>query len=521
MSILYSPIFSRICRKPRVNYNTHLLLSEGNPCLSNPCMHNGTCTSTEDGLYLCNCTETGYGGLACNTGEIKVQVPQVLIVGSNASLLFNTPPGSQLVIKVSVFPIDLAPSSSIITLRPKTEIKLVTNVPLGIYTIQYDLSGQDSNSFLKPLNSIVMVVNSTSPFTNQTARTKAVILKEGCCSLQNNELYKCPISTFESISNTKVIVKSTCAWSKTLDTSGIVFITTPEMSLPVSMNGFSIQKTLQPMANNQKCAQCSIPGCRSNNFLLSDVCNLIAARSLSATYLENIKALLPSWFQINYPVQDTKEYNSFGIYDLTAQIVDVITLKQLRGCESILSDADGVYSALQFNHPLRARIGEEIVLYSPDATYASPLCFVVDVCKGLLSPLYIGLNSQAQMVTMSLEFLGPFIHKGWRINMTSLEMHAVNQEYTLSDFFYWNGMVLDQLISPTYDLALKLNLQVPLNYGEVMLKLQFSGLGYGLFESINVSDIFMIMLVSILSSLPFCYVQFAYNMQCNHFRYNT
>ena len=461
-------------------------------------MHNGTCIRTEEGLYVCNCTETGYGGPVCNTGEIKVQVPQVLKVGSNASILFTTPPGSQLVIKVSVFPIDLAPSSSIITLRPKTEIKLVTNVPLGIYTIQYDLSGQDSNSFLKPLNSIVMVVNSTSPFTNQTARTKAVILKEGCCSLQYDQLYKCPISTLESISNTKVILKSTCAWSKALDTAGIVFITTPVISLPVSMNGLSIPNTLQPMANNQKCAQCNIPGCQPNNFQLSDVSNLIAARSLSATYLENIKPLLPSWFQINYPVQDSKDYNSFGIYDLTAQIRNITTLKQLRGCESILSDADGVYSALQFNHPLRARIGEEFVLYSPDATYASPLCFVVDVCKGLLSPLYIGLNPQAQMVTMSLEFLGTFINKGWRINMTSLEMHAENQAYTLPDISYWNGMVHDQFVSPTYDLALKLNLQVPLNYGEVMLKLQFSGLGYGLFENINVSDTIMIMLVPIL-----------------------
>ena len=454
-------------------------------------MHNGTCTSTEDGLYVCNCTTTGYGGPLCNTGEIAVQVLQVIKVGSNASILLSTPPGSQLVITVSVFPINLAPTPSRTILSPRTEIKLATNAPLGIYTIQYSLSGQDSNNFLTPPNSMVLVVDSTA---NQTGGTKAGILKEGCCVPQNYTFYKCPSST------TQVILKSTCNWlptSTTLNTSGIVFATTPQMSLPVSINGLSMQNgVLQSTANSKKCVQCISPRCQLQ---LTDVNVLIAAHSLSTTYLENIRPLLPSWVKMNYSVPDINGYQWFDSYDLIAQIGDTVTLKKLRGCESILSQVDGVYSALQFNHPLRVKIGEESVLYNLDAS--SPLCFAVDVCRGVNSPLYIALNTQAQKATLSLSFLQPYFLKGWRINMNSLVMHTMHQLYELSDFLYWNGMYPDHFPSLTYDLAVNLNLLVPLNYGELILKLQFSGLGYGLFENINVSDIIMIIgNVSVLCS---------------------
>ena len=452
-------------------------------------MHNGTCTSTEDGLYVCNCTQTGYGGPVCNTGEIKVQVPQVLKVRSNASILFTAPQGSQLVITVSVFPTNLAPSPPTILLGSKSKINLESNVPLGIYTLQYNLSGRDSNIFLKPPNSIVMVVNSTSPFPNQTARTKPAILKEGCCPLQSDQ-FKC--------SKTKLILKSTCT-TTTSDTSGIIFLTNPQMSLPVSLNGLStLNNTLQSTPKNQKCVQCNIPGCQSYTYLPSDLNELVAAHSLSATYLENIKPLLPSWVNFNYSVPEINGYQSFGVSDLTAQIGNIATIKKLKGCENILSDADGdgVYSALQVNHPLLAKVGEGVVQFSLDTT--SPLCFAVDMCKGLNSnpPLYIVLNPQAQMATLSLGFLEPYFLKGWRINITSLKMHAMEQGYPLSPF-YWNGMVLNQFLTPTYDLALKLNLQVPLNYGEIMFKLHFSGLGYGLFENVNVSCFILIVLVCI------------------------
>ncbi|KAL5488776.1 hypothetical protein EMCRGX_G017770 [Ephydatia muelleri] len=450
--------------------------NKGDPCASNPCMHNGTCTSTEDGLYVCNCTATtGYGGPLCNTGEIAVQVLQAIKVGSNASILLSTPPGSQLVITVSVLPINLAPNPSRTILSPRTEIKLATNAPLGIYTIQYSLSGQDANNFLTPPNSIVMVVDSTA---NQTGGTKPGILKEGCCVPQNYTFYKCPSST------TQVILKSTCNWlptSTTLNTSGIVFATTPQMSLPVSINGLSMQNgVIQSTATSKKCVQCISPGCQLQ---LTDVNVLIAAYSLSTTYLENIRPLLPSWVKMNYSVPDINGYQRFDSYDLIAQIGDTVALKKLRGCESIISDVDGAYSALQFNHPLRVKIGEESVLYNLDAS--SPLCFAVDVCRGVNSPLYIALNPQAQKATLSLSYLQPYFLKGWRINMNSLVMHTMNQLYELSDFLYWNGMYPDHFPSLTYDLAVNLNLFVQLNYGDLILKLQFSGLGYGLFENIN------------------------------------
>ena len=468
------------------------LFSEANPCDSNPCMRNGTCTSPEDGKYVCNCTNTGYSGPTCSTGDVTVQVPQVINVGSNASILLTFPPGSQLIVTVFVSPSNLIPTPTMIALPPRAAVKLTTNVPVGIYTIQYNVSGRDSKFFNTPPTSIVMVTNSSSNATRPyftAAGIKPGFLKPGCCSYR---FFLCPAS------NTQVNFISTCEWVKsTQDTLGVVFaatIATQQFSLPVSINGLSmLNNRLQislSTANNKQCVPCSgPPGCRPYRFQQSDVSDLIATRSLSTTYLENIKPLFPSWVTMNYSITDMNGYQSFDSYDLFAQIGNMVAIKMLRGCENILFTADGTYSALQFNHPLSLKIGEESILYNVDAM--SPLCLVVDMCKGPNSSLYIGLNLQAQKAILSLSYLQPYLLRGWKISTTSIMMQASAQQYDLSSILFWNGMNFDHLLSPTYDLSMNLNLLVPLNYGHLTLNLQFSGVGYGLYENSNVSDIIL------------------------------
>ena len=48
-----------------------LFFSDILECLSNPCLNGGICSEPQLDMYECNCTNTGYQGQNCQTGNSK------------------------------------------------------------------------------------------------------------------------------------------------------------------------------------------------------------------------------------------------------------------------------------------------------------------------------------------------------------------------------------------------------------------------------------------------------------------
>ena len=47
-------------------FKLNYYITEKSQCYINPCLNGGKCTETEDGGFVCNCTETFYRGKTCN-----------------------------------------------------------------------------------------------------------------------------------------------------------------------------------------------------------------------------------------------------------------------------------------------------------------------------------------------------------------------------------------------------------------------------------------------------------------------
>ena len=68
MTQINRPVLDGV-RKETNKYLVHFHISDIDECdVDAPCQHSGTCTNSP-GSYTCDCTNTGYEGTNCETGE--------------------------------------------------------------------------------------------------------------------------------------------------------------------------------------------------------------------------------------------------------------------------------------------------------------------------------------------------------------------------------------------------------------------------------------------------------------------
>ena len=363
-----------------------------------------------------------------------------------------------------------------------------TKVPGKIGVVTVSLSNEDFK--YEPKQRIVFV-SEGNPNTSyfQQLNLPSGQLKPSCCTpdIDNLEI-KCPAST-QSVS-----LKSTCKWSTTgsgvTRSPGVVFAEGTNVSLPTSISGLRYQnKGTQDYINNhlirqRDCRTCN--ACKNdsdgqcycyNDFTLADTQDLLHARALAFTYIGEIQKLLPSWLQMSVNLDFASQSSPLTEYDSFAPITrHTDSVSSIAGCSALTDLSGGIYSVLRHDKTLSITIDGTQYDYRENGDNVNPedpMCFAIDLCDGLSSPVHMQISQQVNDILVS-QYLRDFTSRQWNIRLNTASVFESGVERK-SNVAFWNGV---DLIAPSaikMDLSVNLDTRVEFTDDPLHLALEFSG----------------------------------------------
>ena len=249
-------------------------------------------------------------------------------------------------------------------------------------------------------------------------------LKKGCCGLADSIL-SCPEDTLS------VHLKSGCQWRASdsgYSTPGVVFAEGGDLSLPISIAGYAIRKGSRRLNSQiptlrRNCTTCAENLCNGSpptnetcycyDFVSSDTIDLINTHSLEMTFLQRISGLLPQWLNLWVDLSHVQPGTMTFDYTLFVPLVDRKgRIRRRNGCENIFPILNGIYSVMRLDNTLSGEIDGGTYVYSGESNNGDPTCFVVNMCKGLSSPVYIQPSEPIQSL-LNNEYLQSFTSLGW------------------------------------------------------------------------------------------------------------
>ena len=437
-------------------------------------MHGGLCTAVGTDSFTCNCSGTGFEGDRCQLGIIIIEDLPLLKVGNSYAFEVEAHPEDELILEfTSPF---LIPSRFVkITL---TKSKPTANVTLwptkeGLHQMKLKLDGRDEDFFTsKAPTSVLGVVAPAGGSDYYKERgVDEGILDPGCCT--SSLKFICP-------NMKEVKFKSTCKWSTfkgsstgSQTTNGIVFASTPELELPLSISGTHFYITddnevvLLPRnpgivgfcfscQNDISCGTYGKPDeCYCMTPSSSDRVSFLQTEAVATTFLQNTLALFPSWieFQPN-PTDRSHTSNSGGTI-----LSDASDLHIVEDCPGLLMDyaSEGLYDVLQYSGSLNITLGDGMVSYHPAG--GELVCFGINLCNGQRSAVHVSLPPDADALIQQLPVARDFSSRHWNIKLAGF------------------SVALADTIKPgsVYNLASKGTLQTSMDINGVLTSLQITG----------------------------------------------
>ena len=488
--------------------------TESSICDPNPCLHNGTCSAVDsiEG-FTCDCEGTGYNGPTCNRGIVTIQsIPTIIENEPSTMLEISASPDNALTVRLQSNDgkrLQVTPVQVTIT-YPETKAQFnIQGKQSGRYTLKYVLSGSSADSFATPEDSAIFVTRrrqseSTSSLSRyfQAVDSSEGILKQSCCALNTTIYSECPMMT----ENVKLV--STCSWlpqegGQSYTTSGIVFSSFSDLSLPLSIAGSNVTLSQNSMAtelpqspSSSTCTPCDanrnnvaeptrpfLPEyetCYYYNSTTADLEDFLTSRSLGTTYLNRVGAILPLWIIL----QSSRNNLNFNIDDYSGSLVVPADLLGIPGCTEIVADEPGLYSVLRYSQQLLLFISGWPLFYRPSPSDA-PLCFAVNLCKGTASPVFVQLAPSVQTNIKSSPFLQPFVARGWEFTIPSAAVYNTPKSILVTNT-YWNGSALYKPSLPPFDLMMKTEVTVDFSSRTLDVGFDFSGNVHYLFTRIMV-----------------------------------
>ena len=371
----------------------------------------------------------------------------------------------------------------------RNEIRDEIIVPGKVGIVTVSLSNEDFK--YEPKQRIVFVTGgsgdrNTSYF--QQMNLPSGQLKPPCCTPDvDNLVITCPASTQD------VFLKSTCQWSTT-DTGvtrspGVVFAEGTNLSLPTSIYGIRYRNNEHTYINSHftsetNCRYCEV--CENdsdgqcycyNNFTLVDTLDLLHTRALAHTYIGEIQKLLPFWLQMSVNLEFASKISPLTDYDLFAPITrQTEIVSSIAGCSTLINLSGGIYSVLRHDKTLSITINGTQYDYrenSDNLNPVDPMCFAVDLCDGLSSPVHMQISQQVNDILVS-QYIRDFNSRQWnvRLNTASVSRSGVEHE---SNVTFWNGV---ELVAPStikIDVSVNLDARVEFRDDLLHLALEFSG----------------------------------------------
>ena len=362
----------------------------------------------------------------------------------------------------------------------------------GIHKITYSFTPKDVIA-VQP-SEISIFVREASEFNNTEKSYFASLdvrrgqLRESCCTPPESEShFSCPQST------NNVILKAACQWERDANVylaPGVVFAEGRNLSLPVSVAGYHYSRNGEASAYStpSPCKSCNseMPICLEQNqfdddcycynFTGSDTQDFLNTHALGLTYMEKIQMLLPQWLRLWVNLDHTKISNRYSLYDYLAPVVlSRSEISAIHGCNKISGLAPGVYSVLRHDKTLSAEINGHTYTYIVNSTLDgdNPMCFVVNMCQGMSSPVFIQLSQPVQNILVS-EYLYNFSTKGWKIQLSTINVSKPRpHSFTMQQF--WNGI---RMVSPSQivsDLKVNTHIEAELRSEYLTVTVEFIG----------------------------------------------
>ena len=360
----------------------------------------------------------------------------------------------------------------------------------GLFKVTYKLSGSAMKSTIYNVfeESIVTVIGDQRPASRPEYAyfTRGGLnrgqLGVGCCQ------YTYQLA--ETICSSSLQFISSCSWlgrSGPL-TSGVVFVKTSDIDLPLSIAGaqitssgsrfdFDIPIRLRRRLSCSHCTQCS--NCQTGNISVCyeldknvlfdeyDVSDMLRVQSLFNTFLTQTSSLLPSWLSASI----TSPTTAYSQYDYHASILQAVDAKSQPGCNQLSLENSGLLYVLKTHNSLKLDIAGQIKNLSP--AKLSPLCFAVDVCSGSEPTLEVVLKDKFSL--SSLNYFSTLSRLDWSFDPYTVSFADLGVTTEISDLMFWNGEAFTVAKLPSYDFKLQVSLKGGLTGGNLMASHTFMG----------------------------------------------
>ena len=429
----------------KYTYVVVIYFAENKLCTPNPCEHFGICNITGPSSFSCDCNGTGYTGINCEIGIIITPDYQPLTLSTTENFKFYANPDFELVVELITGRVGLTfEPSTILTFSPtKTSADIfITGERIGIYTISYEINGRSSLQFQQPPPGTIIIQEDTPPVPEYFTSRGLVpgMLEAGSCAYAAPLDYTCPKE------NDQITFSSTCRWYDNAS-PGIIFSEYKDLNLPVTITGARIsdvtsgdQSRIIPLMGNDFLQQCNFNSPQSScNFkpsdLVQEIENFLTTEALAYTFLTQAEQLIPGWLTLSVDTSTPRSHDS------TSYMIDLVEsnyLAETEDCSSLFRVEDGMYSVLKYLGSLNFNVNSSL---NSLISQGSPVCFAINLCEGLNSPLLITIPDEAQSIVNSLPFAQIIRNYGWDFIINSIAISSTTFSHDLSgsNGDYWFG----------------------------------------------------------------------------------
>ena len=426
----------------------------------------------------------------CEIGIVTTPVYQPIIESTKEEFTFSANPDFDLIVELTTAATGLTfEPSAILTFSPtETSITIsITGEVAGIYTISYEISGKSSVQFQQPQSDTIIVqpAISTMPEYFTSRGLEPGMLEAGSCANAAPLDYTCPNE------NDQILFSSTCSWHDNTS-PGIIFSEYNGLGLPVAITGATVSNIntadpsrIIPLMGDDFLLQCNSSSQPNCDFKPSDhvneIENFLMTEALGFTFLRQAEQLIPGWLTL---LVDTSTPRT---HDSPSYMVDLVQsdyLFEMEECSNLFKVEEGMYSILRYSGSMNFSADSSLSNFIPQG---SPVCFAVNLCKGLNSPLSITIPDEAQTVVNSLPFAETIRSYGWEFIMNSIAISSASfsNELTGSDDEYWFGSQVASYIFPNTTIIAEGMFKHEFSMNTLQINYSMDGHVYMLYDDID------------------------------------
>ena len=459
-------------------------------CTPDPCEH-GVCNITGPSSYSCDCEGTGYTGINCEIGIITTPVYQRLTVSMIKEFTFYANPDFDLIVELITGTTTLKfEPSSVLNFSPTSTSAVIsiTGEVAGVYTISYEIRGSSSLQFQQPQPDTIIVqpLDQDPPEYFTSRGLEPGLLEAGSCANAAPLDYTCPNE------NDQILFSSTCRWHDNTS-PGIIFSEYNGLDLPVAITGATIsnvttadQSRIIPLMGDDFLLQCNFPSPQSTcDFKPSDHINeiedFLMTEALAFTFIRQAEQLIPGWlaFLVDTSIPRTHDSSSYMV-----DLVDSDYLSDIEECTNLFRLGGGLHSVLKYYGSLNFSVNSSLQNFIPQET---PVCFAVDLCEGLNSPLLITIPDEAQAIVNLLPFAEIIRNYGWEFIMNSIAISSTSfsNEFTGSNDEYWFGNQVTTYVFPNTTIIAEGRFKHSFSLNTLQIDYSLYGHAFMLYEDID------------------------------------